>query len=87
MQNKYYLAIRGCKPIEVILKDKQLFFNLLDNCIKQYGNDFLGLQDSYAESEIILQDEWNIKAVGLMADIIYNLEQCYTSNMEVTNND
>ena len=77
--NKYYLAIRGCKPIPVQFKTN-ITQSTLDCYIKQYGMDFIGLYEDYetAMKDIELDDYFFDSLASLdLIDTINHLERCY----------
>lgn len=77
--NKYYLAIRGCEPIEVQFKTN-ITQSTLDCYIKQYGMDFIGLYEDYetAMKDIELDNYFFDSLASLdLIDTINYLERCY----------
>lgn len=77
--NKYYLAIRGCKPIEVQFKTN-LTQSTIDSYIQAYGLDFIGLYEDYetAIKDIELDNYFFDSLASLdLIDTINHLERCY----------
>lgn len=77
--NKYYLAIRGCEPIEVQFKTN-LTQSTIDSYIQAYGLDFIGLYEDYetAIKDIELDNYFFDSLASLdLIDTINYLERCY----------
>lgn len=78
--NKYYLAIRGCKPIPVIFKTN-LTQSKIDCYIQQYGLDFIGIYNNILECKQAIElDEYLFHSFYRQQDLvdtINHLERCY----------
>lgn len=76
--NKYYLAIRGCEPIEVKFKTN-LTQSTIDCYIQAYGLDFIGLYESYMEAidSLLIDEEFFNSLTSDIVDTINHLERCY----------
>lgn len=76
--NKYYLAIRGCEPIEVKFKTN-LTQSKIDCYIQQYGLDFIGIYNNILDCKKAIELDWYLFN-DFNQDIIDNinyLERCY----------
>lgn len=76
--NKYYLAIKGCEPIQVQFKTN-LTDSLRDVYSKQYGVDFIGLYETYQDCKQAIQVDYYLFGNDRFnqIDTINHLERCY----------
>lgn len=80
-----YLTLKYIDPIEVKIKDELSLFNVLDVYIKQYGECFIGLMDTYEDA---IQEQvahyLEFGDIELCQDLLTleYLENCY--NLEVS---
>lgn len=77
----YYLAIKGCEPIQVQFKTN-ITESILDCYINQYGLDFIGLYETYQECKQALQVDYYLFGDDKfnLIDTINFLERCYKLN-------
>lgn len=76
--NTYYLAIKGCEPIQVHFKTN-LTQSAIDCYIQQYGLDFIGLYETYQDAKQAIQVDYYLFGNDRFnsIDTINHLERCY----------
>lgn len=76
--NTYYLAIKGCEPIQVQFKSN-LTQSTIDCYIQQYGLDFIGIYETYQDAKQALQVDYYLFGDDrfISIDTINHLERCY----------
>ena len=78
--NTYYLAIKGCQPIQVQFKTN-LTQSTIDCYIQQYGLDFIGIYNNILECKQSIElDEYlfhDFYRHQDHIDTINHLERCY----------
>lgn len=76
--NTYYLAIKGCEPIQVQFKSN-LTQSTIDCYIQQYGLDFIGIYETYQDAKQALQVDYYLFGDDRFnsIDTINHLERCY----------
>lgn len=79
--NTYYLAIKGCEPIQVQFKTN-LTQSKIDYYVQQYGLDFIGIYETYKDCKHALQVDYYLFGNDRFnkIDIINHLERCYNIN-------
>lgn len=76
--NIYYLAVKGCEPIQVQFKTN-LTQSVIDCYIRQYGLDFIGLYETYQDCKQAIQIDYYLFGNDRFnsIDTINHLERCY----------
>lgn len=76
--NTYYLAIKGCTPIQVTFKTN-LTQSTIDCYSKQYGLDYIGIYETYQDAIKALQVDYYLFGNDRFnqIDTINHLERCY----------
>lgn len=76
--NTYYLAIKGCEPIQTQFKIN-LTQSTIDSYIQTYGLDFIGFYETYKDCKQALQVDYYLFGNDRFnpIDTINHLERCY----------